>query len=67
MFFLTTKVPKKSVKRGIFSVRGTSMVTIKQRESDALDGNPDHLLPCIIAIYICMNVYMPVKGIWYPD
>ena len=26
---------KKSVKRGIFSVRGTSMVTIKQRESDA--------------------------------
>ena len=46
VIFLTTKVLilakiggvfflKKSVKRGIFSVRGTSMVTIKQRESDA--------------------------------
>ena len=45
LIFLTTKVlvlakiggvfKKKSVKRGIFSERGTSMVTIKQRESDA--------------------------------
>ena len=27
--------PPKSLKRGIFSVRGTSMVTIKQKESNA--------------------------------
>ena len=49
MIFLTTKVlvltkiggdfPPKSVKRGIFSVRGTSMVTIKQRKSDARGQN----------------------------
>ena len=49
MSFLTTKVlvlakiggdfPPKKVKRGIFSMRGTSMVTIKQRESDARDWN----------------------------
>ena len=32
--------PPKSVKRGIFSVRGTSMVTIKQRESDARGDAP---------------------------
>ena len=47
VIFLTTKVLilakiggdfyPKSVKRGIFSVQGTSMVTIKQRESDARD------------------------------
>ena len=46
VIFLTTKVlvlakiggvfpKKKSVKRGIFSVRGTSIVTTDQRESDA--------------------------------
>ena len=45
VIFLTTKVlvlakiegvfPQKSVIRGLFSVRGTSMVTSKQKESDA--------------------------------
>ena len=50
VIFLTTKVlvlakiggvfsKNKSVKRDIFSVRGTSIVTIKQRESDARGYN----------------------------